>query len=68
MKHQKQGVLFTNQVHESLISNIKVTGLTIDSLVLLLKEHLSFINFSDRSILMTHKSDINTVKRRRFVL
>ena len=31
-------------------------------------EHLSFINFSDRSILMTHKSDINTVKRRRFVL
>ena len=44
MKHQNQGVLFTNQVHESLISNIKITGLTIDSLVLFLKEHLSFIN------------------------
>ena len=44
MKHQKQGVLFTNQVHESLMDNIKITGLTIDPLVLLLKEHLSFIN------------------------
>ena len=44
MKHQNQGVLFTNQVHESLTSNIKITGLTIDSLVLFLKEHLSFIN------------------------
>ena len=44
MKHQNQGVLFANQVHESLTSNIKITGLTIDSLVLLLKEHLSFIS------------------------
>ena len=44
MKHKNQGVLFTNQVHESLVSNIKITGLTIDSLVLLLKEHLLFIN------------------------
>ena len=44
MKHKNQGVLFTNQVHDSLISNIKITGLTIDSLVLLLKEHLLFIN------------------------
>ena len=44
MKHKNQGVLFTNQVHESLVSNIKITGLTIDSLVLLLKEHISFIS------------------------
>ena len=44
MKHKNQGVLFTNQVHDSLISNIKITGLTIDSLVLFLKEHLLFIN------------------------
>ena len=44
MKHQNQGVLFTNQVHESLIGNIKITGLTVDSLVLFLKEHLLFIN------------------------
>ena len=44
MKHQNQGALFTNQVHESLIGNIKITGLTVDSLVLFLKEHLSFIN------------------------
>jgi len=44
VKHQKQGVLFSNQVHESLMDNIKITGLTIDPLVLLLKEHLSFIN------------------------
>jgi len=44
VKHKNQGVLFTNQVHESLVSNIKITGLTIDSLVLLLKEHLLFIN------------------------
>ena len=44
MKHKNQGVLFTNQVHDSLISNIKITGLTIDSLVLLLKEHLLFID------------------------
>ena len=44
MKHQNQGVLFTNQVHESLTNNIKITGLVIDSLVLFLKEHLSFIN------------------------
>ena len=43
MKHQNYGALFTNQVHESLTSNIKVTGLTIDSLVLFLKEHLSFV-------------------------
>ena len=44
VKHQNHGVLFTNQVHESLIGNVKVTGLTIDSLVLFLKEHLLFIN------------------------
>ena len=44
VKHQKQGVLFTNQVHESLTNNIKITGLVIESLVLFLKEHLSFIN------------------------
>ena len=44
MKHQTRGVLFADQVHKSLIRNIKVSGLTIDSLVLFLKEHLSFIN------------------------
>mgnify|MGYP006228423329 CR=1 FL=1 len=44
MEHQSQEVLFTNRVHQSLINNIKITGLTIDSLVLFLKEHLSFIN------------------------
>ena len=44
MKHRSRGVLFTDQVHESLANNIKISGLTIDSLVLLLKEHLSFIN------------------------
>ena len=43
MKHQNQGVLFTSKVHEILTNNIKITGLTIDSLVLFLKEHLSFI-------------------------
>ena len=44
MKHRSRGVLFTDQVHESLANNIKISGLTVDSLVLLLKEHLSFIN------------------------
>ena len=44
MKHQSRGVLFTDQVHKSLTRNIKISGLTIDSLVLFLKEHLSFIN------------------------
>ena len=44
MKHQSRGVLFTDQIHESLTNNIKISGLTIDSLVLFLKEHLSFIN------------------------
>ncbi len=44
MEHQTRSVLFADQVHESLTRNIKVSGLTIDSLVLFLKEHLSFIN------------------------
>ena len=44
MKHRSRGVLFTDQVHKSLTSNIKISGLTIDSLVLFLKEHLLFIN------------------------
>ena len=44
MKHRSRGILFTDQVHESLTNNIKISGLTIDSLVLLLKEHLSFTN------------------------
>ena len=44
MKHRSRGVLFTDQIHESLTNNIKISGLTIDSLVLFLKEHLSFIN------------------------
>ena len=44
MKHRNREALFTDQVHKSLTSNIKISGLTIDSLVLFLKEHLSFIN------------------------
>ena len=44
MKHRSPGALFADQVHENLINNIKISGLTIDSLVLFLKEHLSFIN------------------------
>ena len=35
--------LFGDQVHSRLASETVLTGLTIDSLVLLLKEHLSFI-------------------------
>ena len=38
-----QGLLFTDQVHNCLVNNKKLTGLTIESLVLLLKEHLAFI-------------------------
>ena len=44
MKHRSPRVLFADQVHKNLTNNIKISGLTIDSLVLFLKEHLSFIN------------------------